>query len=72
MPERLENTILIVDEFGHTVETFFNPIDQLLSGNNIRSIIADENDCLWIVGTIENGECCYIAKLTAFDKSITG
>lgn len=63
VPERLEKTILIVDEFGHTVETFFNPIDQLLTGSNIRSIIADENDCLWIVGTIENGEYCYIAKL---------
>lgn len=54
---------MIVDGFGNTVELFINPIDQLLTDSNIRNIIADENDSLWIVGTIENGAYCYIAKL---------
>lgn len=62
VPERLGNTIMIVDGFGNTVELFINPIDQLLTDSNIRNIIADENDSLWIVGTIENGAYCYIAK----------
>ena len=63
VPEFLGNTIMVVDAFGNTIETFINPFDMLLTYSNIRNIIADENDCLWIVGTIENGEYCYIAKL---------
>lgn len=64
VPERLGNTIMIVDEFGNTIETFINPFDLSLADGNIRNIITDENNCLWIVGTIENGEYCYIAKLS--------
>lgn len=63
VPERLGNTIMIIDEFGNTIETFINPFDLSLADSNIRNIIADENDYLWIIGTIENGEYCYIAKL---------
>lgn len=63
MPDRLGNTIMIVDELGNTIETFINPFDLLLADSNIKNIISDENDCLWIIGTIENGEYCYIAKL---------
>ena len=54
---------MIVDELGNTIETFINPFDLLLADSNIKKIISDENDCLWIIGTIENGEYCYIAKL---------
>ena len=62
IPECLGNTIMVVDEIGNVIETFVNPFDLSLADSNIRNIITDEDNSLWIVGTIENGEHCYIAK----------
>ena len=53
---------MVVDEIGNMIETFVNPFDLSLADSNIRNIITDEDNSLWIVGTIENGEHCYIAK----------
>lgn len=56
------NKILIVNHLGDTVETFDNPFEQFTTNVIVRNIISGENDCLWIVGTIENGTRCFIAK----------
>lgn len=56
------NKILIVNHLGDTVETFDNPFEQFSTNVIVRNIISGENDCLWIVGTIENGTRCFIAK----------
>lgn len=54
--------ILIVNHSGDTIERFANPFEPLSTNAIVRNIIPDGNDCLWIVGTIENGMRCFISK----------
>ena len=56
-------TMLVVDQAGNTIETFTNLFDQFSTDVIVKDIISDENNCLWIIGMIENATRCFIAEL---------